>query len=101
MDGFSWPQELPDWADARESVEEIALALAHSACTAAAILRNPFRPQVQLKPKPVNSTMALVLASVPAALGAWVFAANLMSNSSQVIIPREIQAVLQWLGGLR
>eukprot|EP00198_Chlamydomonas_reinhardtii_P012400 XP_001701737.1 predicted protein [Chlamydomonas reinhardtii] len=45
--------------------------------------------------------MALVLASVPAALGAWVFAANLMSNSSQVIIPREIQAVLQWLGGLR
>ncbi|KAG2446690.1 hypothetical protein HYH02_008256 [Chlamydomonas schloesseri] len=46
--------------------------------------------------------MALVLAAVPAAIGAWVFTANLLSNdTSKVIIPRELQAIVQWLGGLR
>ncbi|GFR44471.1 hypothetical protein Agub_g5734, partial [Astrephomene gubernaculifera] len=106
MDGPSWPTELPDWATAEDQFHSFCDGIVKLATQTAQLLfqdKKDIQRAKELARRRAQRRMAqVILAAAPAALGAWVVAANLLSqDAATIILPAQLQALVDFLRGMR
>ncbi|GIM13853.1 hypothetical protein Vretimale_16934, partial [Volvox reticuliferus] len=107
MDGLAWPSTVPDWSDAREQFHTVCERVVELAKQFVDHLQNQdhdkAKRQRTLSGVIRRRRMAqILLAAVPAALGAWIMAANIFTkDATSIILPAQLQALVDGLLGVR
>ncbi|GLI60891.1 hypothetical protein VaNZ11_003034, partial [Volvox africanus] len=106
MDGLAWPSTAPDWADAREQFHTVCENVVGLVKQFADHLRNQkhdkAKRQRTLRSVSRGRMAQIILAAVPAALSAWIMAANVVTkDATSIILPAQLQALVDGLLGVR